>query len=487
LSGTRVAVLTQICEWIEGKGEHSDARMLLVTGQAGLGKSAIAHSVAHKYEQIGCFGAGFCFSKDRVATHFFRTISRQLADLDPSYAAYLSKAMTFDLENTTSKSKQLNDIFLSPFKSSSSILGPIVIVVDALDECVDSDRDELIQLLVNSGIQSLPPNIRLLVTSRPHEAQPLLKHDMVKVYDLNTGPASDTYGDILLFVQDELLKVEGLKQSDLELIASSSESVFQYASVVCHEICLAEQTYELPEEVFSRLVTGAQTGLDGLYTRLLKNVYDKIATHPAALPDFRRIMGRILVAQHRLTNAALVDFESFTGDVETVFRKNSDPVSKTLRPLAALLSGTNDSTSIVYPLHSSFRDYLLDKERSNNFWIGCEEDHHLSLATASLRLMLSKLQFNIAGLEDSYIPNKKVLNFKDKVEASISRSLSYACKYWATHLHYSTTKFLDFHLITALIQEKCLYWIEVLGLECQMEFAEKSFQFLLHWSMVSEK
>jgi hypothetical protein len=486
LGGTRVVLLDQIRTWIEGKGEHGNAHMFLLTGQAGLGKSAIAHSISHEYEQIKCLGATFCFSKERGATHFFRTIARKLADLDHSYATCLCDIMTEDLENTTSMSRQLHDILLRPFKTSLPVLGPILIVIDALDECLDNDRALLIPLLIKA-IQTLPSNIRFLVTSRPNEARPLYEYSWVKIHDLSMESA--THRDILLFVQHQLHQVEGLEQPDLELVASSSECVFQYASVVCHEICFSYRTHEAPKEVFTRLVTGANTGLDGLYTLLLKNVYDKFGPNSVALHDFQRVMGRILVAQHKLTNSALIDYERVVGNGEIALLKNFDPVSKTIHHLAALLGGTNDSNAAVYFLHSSFRDYLLDQERSKDFWIGSQESHHLAMATASLRLMHLELCFNIAGLENSYIFNKEVPKFQDKVQAAVSRSLSYACRYWATHLELSAckmTEFTGFYLVTTLLQEQCLYWIEIMGLECQMALAEKSCRFLLQWMTVSQ-
>lgn len=487
LDGTRVAILDKVREWIEGKGEHGDARMFLLVGQAGLGKSAIAHSISHEYEQIRCLGATYCFSKDRGSTNFFRTIARKLADLDPAYAACLCETMTEDMENTTSMPRQLQNIFLRPFESSLSVLGPIVIVVDALDECVDSDRAELIRLLTGS-IQSFPSNIRLLITSRPNEVYPLRKHEWVQVHDLNAELA--TYQDILLFVKHQL---KTFPQSDCELVASSSECVFQYASVVCREICsayLPGQTYESPKQVFSRLVTrrGADTGLDGLYKLILANAYHKFGSYPEALRDFRRVMGRIIVAQHQLTKAALVDYERFMGDIPVTFEDGYDPVSKTLYPLSALLSGTQNSSDTVYPLHSSFRDFLLDQNRSGDFCIGSENNHHLSITTASLRLMNCELQFNIAGLESSYIPNRKVPDFEQQVHHSISRSLSYACVHWTTHLSLSNCKAPSFSyldLVATLFETKFLYWLEVLGLEHHIAFAETSCEFLLEWLMVS--
>jgi len=493
LKGTRVSVLERIHTWIQGGGDGAKARLLLTIGQAGVGKSAIAHTIANEYFKLGRLGATFCFSRDRGSANLFRTIARNLADIDPVFASELSSLITSDAATSSSLQVQMEDILLAPFKKHP-LIGPIVIVLDALDECVD--RNPFIDCLIKN-IHSFPDNIRLLMTSRPTEARRLRNQPWVKVFDLEVEPPSDE--DVLLYVQERLGSYvaestsQGLKTTDLKDIASHSEGLFQYAAVVCSEIVSSyhrdrrSRKRETPKKTFIRLVKETKGGLDGLYRGILDGLYSGAETDSEDLRDFQYVMGWILAAQHRLTHDALVEFghclDNFDPD-------DYDPVSTTLRPLGALLSGTQGGSATVYPLHSSIRNYLTDESRSGRFYIGSETDQHLSLASVCLRLLVApgRLRFNIAGLESSYLSNEDAPDFEARVSTAVSGGLSYACTYWATHLRLSLKSPAEFQRLTdigTLMNQKFLFWLEVLALQRKTSVAEDACQMLILWFTVS--
>jgi len=490
-------VLERIHTWIQGGGDGAKARILLTIGQAGVGKSAIAHTIATEYAKAGRLGAVFCFSKDRGSANLFRTIARGFADMDPVYASALSSSITLEMATSASLQVQMEDVLLPSFKWHS-LIGPIIIVLDALDECVD--RNPLIDCLIKN-MHSLPDNIRILMTSRPTEAHRLRKQPWVKVLDLEVEPASDQ--DILLYVQERLGSqlaestiLQGLRERDLEEIVSQSEGLFQYAAVVCREI-LSSYHYEsdpgepeTPKETFDRLVKGRKGGLDALYSGLLEKLYPNTQVDSQGLRDFRRVMGWILTAQHRLTHDTLVDFGHHLYSNDPKGQGSYNHVTMILRPLGALLSGTQEGSTTVYPLHSSIRNYLTDKNRSGRFYIGEDSEQHLSLTFACLRLLVApgRLRFNIADLESSYLGNGNVPDFKARVSAAISTSLSYACIYWATHWrqsYESPARHEGLEDMGTLMNQKFLFWLEVLGLQKNISVAEDACQMLILWLSVS--
>lgn len=146
---------------------------MLVLAQAGVGKSSLAHSLALEFKKLKHLGGVFAFSKDHSPKNFFRTIARSLADIDPSHASLLAKAINSDstLATTTSLSRQSDQLLRDLLDNVSCLgpLGPIIIIIDALDEC-PSDLSKIIELSGKSII-SLPSHIRFLVTSRPTEAE----------------------------------------------------------------------------------------------------------------------------------------------------------------------------------------------------------------------------------------------------------------------------------------------------------------------------
>jgi ATP-dependent Lon protease len=62
LQGTRTEILSQITEWVFSTGDNVQ-RVLWLSGPAGKGKSAIAHTIAKWFEDVG--GLGSCYSFDR--------------------------------------------------------------------------------------------------------------------------------------------------------------------------------------------------------------------------------------------------------------------------------------------------------------------------------------------------------------------------------------------------------------------------------------
>ena len=86
LDGTRVEVLNEIVDWIND-ADAATPRVFWLYGQAGKGKSAIAHTIALQARNIGMLGSCFCFSRvrqhEQLHTKLFPTMARDLADRPP--------------------------------------------------------------------------------------------------------------------------------------------------------------------------------------------------------------------------------------------------------------------------------------------------------------------------------------------------------------------------------------------------------------------
>ena len=134
-----------------------------------------------------------------------------------------------------------------------------------------------------------------------------------------------------------------------------------------------------------------------------------------------------------------------------------------LNLMVSLLSGANEMSTPVRPLHASFYDFLLDKERSGEFYIAQDDVHH-DLAVASLSVMQAGLQFNICGLETSYVANSEVADLDKRVEENIPSYLLYACQFWATHLQGVAFDVELPGLVGQFVTGKyILFWLEALG------------------------
>ncbi|KAG2141151.1 uncharacterized protein EDB93DRAFT_639803 [Suillus bovinus] len=181
LEGTRMEILSQITDWVNRTGNDVQP-VLWLSGPAGKGKSAIAHTIAKWFKDVGGLGLCYCFDREQEAARrhekIFSTIARDLADRDPEMRRALADAVqnANDLKNTADITQQWQKLLIEPLgKSSGSTDKPIVIVIDALDESGGAEtRRDLLRILAGKHrnpdvpkITDLPNNFRFIITSRP--------------------------------------------------------------------------------------------------------------------------------------------------------------------------------------------------------------------------------------------------------------------------------------------------------------------------------
>ena len=82
LDGTRTEILKEVVDWMNNT-DPTTPRIFWLHGQAGKGKSAIAHTIALQAENLGLLGSCFCFTRVRqhegLHTKLFPTVARDLA------------------------------------------------------------------------------------------------------------------------------------------------------------------------------------------------------------------------------------------------------------------------------------------------------------------------------------------------------------------------------------------------------------------------
>ncbi|KAG2362066.1 hypothetical protein BDR07DRAFT_1074184 [Suillus spraguei] len=90
LEGTRTEILSQITDWVSSAGDNT-SRVLWLSGPAGKGKSAIAHTIAKWFEDVGGLGSCYCFDRQREADRrhekIFSTVAQDLADRNPEMSS----------------------------------------------------------------------------------------------------------------------------------------------------------------------------------------------------------------------------------------------------------------------------------------------------------------------------------------------------------------------------------------------------------------
>ncbi len=159
-----------------------------------------------------------------------------------------------------------------------------------------------------------------------------------------------------------------------------------------------------------------------------------------------------------------------------------DAVVILLRRLGSLLSNVNSSNESlpVIPLHTSFRDFLTNKEKSGDFFVSLRDAHH-QLAHSCLGLLLNDLKFNICDLESSYLANKDVNDLNSRIDNNIPPALLYACRFWDDHLEHIDFETDLFGKLRTFFEKKLLFWLEVLSLTSDVRLASRAVSALNVW------
>ena len=500
LEGTREEILKEISDWINNV-EKDAPRIFWLHGPAGTGKSSIAHTIAHQFQQLERLGSCFCFDRSRMAERrhekVFGTIAKDLANRDRSLRRQLL-AVVHDndaLKNTTDIVQQWEELIMKPAKAlSEAIVGPIVIIMDALEESGDTDsRRDILHILGNteSHITDLPPNLRILLTSRhlPDIDSALNGGTHVQQKSMDTIPPELTKRDIFRYVSSQLSGVDfGIPSHKVFVsLAGSSGQIFEWARLACAYIKGDNNagTWLKPKERFNAILTHNKTDhiplLDEMYNFTLKTILPEEQPpiqRMLGLVRFTSVMAQILGTKEPLSLGSLTSMRShFQESLEI-------DIHRIVAPMAALLSGATDPSVPIRPFHASFSEFLTDRDRSHEFFVDVDLIHN-DLAFASLGVMMEKLQFNMCDLPSSYLPNSEIRDLDDRVERCIPPELAYSCRFWTEHVRQTPSNpALAAEIRAFFDNERFLFWFEALSLLGVVGACASSLSSVIQWAMV---
>jgi NACHT domain len=206
--GTREDFLNYIVKWVLNPESE---RGLVILGQAGTGKSLIAHEVAHIFDKK-CLGSYFAFlrmeqSKEE-AYHLFTTLARDLSDRYPAFKLALGRVLESNssLRSTRDYARLFEWLFLEPLKNLQ-VDEPILSVIDALDESGDAVGKTGLHTFLAQHLFDLPSKFHVLITSRPENGieSAFANALSVRTFHMDdTILAAKTEQDIGLYLKSEL-------------------------------------------------------------------------------------------------------------------------------------------------------------------------------------------------------------------------------------------------------------------------------------------
>jgi hypothetical protein len=474
LPNTRIELLQNIADWADGLHERC---IFWLNGTAGTGKSTIARTVARIHHDQGNLGASFFFSRgggdvghaDRVVL----TLAVQLAIRMPSAKRHICDAIQ---ENKNIASQSLRDqwdqLILNPLsKLDCNSPHSIVLVIDALDECV-SERDIRI-LLRLLALSRSPSNIRLriFITSRPitpirigFSHMPQLKCQIFNLHDIATTIVDR---DLRLFFKHSFKAIREERGFAIDwpgtqiirrLVEISCGS-FSWASTACRFIRDGRRQGRRRISILVKDKTsgaGADKRLDEIYITVLKDTIEQGYTDEEKQELYellRKILGSIMILFSPLSMDCLAN----------LLHLPSSDIHETLADLHTVFNIRYQKKRPIRLHHPTFRDFLLNKDRCSdlNFWVD-EKQAHKDLADDCVDLMLKMLKRDICGFLSAGTLIREVN--PDLIEQCIPPALQYACIYWVHHYRQSGTHLRDEDKAHLFFKEHYLSWLEAMNL-----------------------
>ncbi|KDR76919.1 hypothetical protein GALMADRAFT_419273 [Galerina marginata CBS 339.88] len=383
--GTRVAILDHLIAWATAL--TIAIPIIWLHGPAGAGKSAILRTIAQNLSDSGHLLASFFFFRSaagrNTSDHLIATIAYQLTLAIPATRQYIVEALERNpLLFSLSLWDQAKALIISPLllvsnqPSWDSGQFPRVIVIDGLDECYDPRKQANILEALCRILQELPIPFAILVASRP-EHHIRSEFGVGNLNRMSSRLAlDDSYNpdaDIKKYLVERFKAVQDNhplnfclptsvpwpSREVVDHLVAKASGQFIYVSTIDKFVSSSRHN---PAKRLDMILGTISAGnlrpfeqLDNLYSVIFSTV------DPANLIATLRVLCVLLVPHS--TNA-----DHSPKFIEWLLNLETGDTRSLLLDLESLLTIGKPHESVIF-FHASLGDYLLDRSRSDQFYI----------------------------------------------------------------------------------------------------------------------
>ncbi|CAA7262179.1 unnamed protein product [Cyclocybe aegerita] len=395
---TRKAVIRKIMDWIQDTDKLS--RFLWLYGPAGSGKSAIAQTTAELCQKLKLLAASFFFSRSAAGrndkSRFATTLAHQITMSIPELREYIGNVLDLDPMIVSSSLETqiqtlivdtLNEVCEDEIVASRLHRRPRLIIIDGLDECVDTKSQQEILRVLSAASKDSPYPLIFLIASRPETPIRNTFRDFdpsVETIVLDDSCRPDA--DIKIFLESRFAEIRKNHPSGPQLpqtwpyeeqiqqLVRKASGQFIYASTVMKFV---DSPNHLPQDRLGIIFELSQprhdneedsevlpfTELDTLYHHILSSVYD---------------IEKVLEILSLLTLTSSFDFPRSPSMIEILFFYKYGEVYTVLAGMHSIIyvPSPDGEEGELRLLHASLSDFLLDEQRSVEFFIDPSQAHN---------------------------------------------------------------------------------------------------------------
>ena len=358
--GTREWVFERVYNWLDDT--NSQNRVMVISGNAGMGKSVIAAVICKRMQQAGRLsGSHFCqynnvrYCKPQLMIQSLAChLSHALPEYKQALVEQLSRNVGTDLNNMG-----VEELFALLFKEPLSAVGDpgrnMLMVIDGLDESEYQGRNELLDVIANQFCK-LPIWIRFLVTTRPAlNIAENLKH--LKPFELKAND-KENLEDVRIFCLkrlEHLVKPTNVGEF-VERLVLKSEGLMLYAHFLLLSITKNASIFNMGD-----LVGSSPSGISSVYHSYFKRLECELLKELEIKEEhFLNLLSAITASREPLP----VGFVSKVLVPSTNSPLTRRKVLRALSSVSALLPVRDDCLHVI---HKSVQDWLTD--------VSCSGEH----------------------------------------------------------------------------------------------------------------
>lgn len=397
--GTRTTILRKLQNWLGDSQQEKN--LLWLRGPAGVGKSAIVQTLAEILSEDGHLGASLFFSRSNGRSNprqILPTLAFQFSVQDSSYRQHINQLMVTNPEALNkAMSEQFRVLIVEPFVRKGIRAGgePWIVALDGLDECGEDPNGrrhcndvqcDVVRLISNFVQQHPKAPLIWIIASRPevHLKAVFSEPDVASTLWEEEVPvdSNEACEDVEKFLHKELTKISLKYPSYIRKspwptseqflkIVRAAQGLFIFADVIVRFIGDSEVGNPITQlECVLLAISSTQregdrenplANLDAIYTAILS----KISSNTLQLTKY---LLALLIIFNANRTASYCNFRFMCKILDV----SEDIAVSALRHLHSVLyfpevKDLGKTRPRFY--HASFRDFLQDNSRSNEYFI----------------------------------------------------------------------------------------------------------------------
>jgi ABC-type oligopeptide transport system ATPase subunit len=418
-------------KWLENKSGP-----LLVSADPGCGKSVLAkYLIEHYLPRFGTVCYFFFKDQDQnTARQALCAMLHQLFSQKPSLIKHAMPQYSNDGQSLINSTESLWKVLQNAIKDPQT--GPIIMVLDALDECAESEFPGLIRKVASQfrGDYSGHGKLKYLLTCRPYEQIVSEFRGLLRAFPNIHIPGEEESETI----SHEINHVITHRVNQLSEKKGLSDDIKSYLENRLHET--THRTYlwlylifdHLEKEHFKKTLKGVASTV-AMLPRSVNEAYGQILNKSKEQSTVRKALSIILAASRPLTLSEMniaMNVDDTSQSIYDLDLENEGDFKSRLRSWCGLFISIHQGR--IYFIHQTAREFLMaDPRSSTTFPLASQWYRSIPINHAHDVLA------NVCVLYLNFFNSDVSLSTDANEEASHSTSgrafLDYSAENWATH------------------------------------------------------